>query len=141
MQYISKETVLDMLSFSLMRTDLAVECAKEIGSHRDFLLSNEGMNLFDATCMRLQTIGETMKKVDGFTDGRLLASYQEIPWKKIFGLRNMISHEYASVDSEVIFNIVKKYLPPLSEALQRIIADLEAGRQDDLFRQLKDKLY
>lgn len=53
----------------------------------------------------------------------------------------MISHEYASVDSEVIFNIVKKYLPPLSEALQRIIADLEAGRQDDLFRQLKDKLY
>ena len=97
--------------------------------------------MFDATCMRLQTIGETMKKVDGFTDGRLLASYQEIPWKKIFGLRNMISHEYVSVDSEVIFNIVKKYLPPLSEALQQIIADLEAGRQDDLFRQLKDKLY
>lgn len=81
---------------------------KEDSGHRDFLLSNDGMNLFDATCMRIQ-----------------------------IGLRNVISHEYASIDPEIIFNIVKKYLPPLQITLRRLIDDLETGQQDELFRQLE----
>lgn len=85
----------------------------------------------------MKTIGETMRKVDGFTYGHLLVSYQEIPWKKIFGLRNVISLEYASIDPEIIFNIVKKYLPPLQITLRRLIDDLETGQQDELFRQLE----
>lgn len=86
----------------------------------------------------MKTIGETMRKVDGFTYGHLLVLYyQEIPWKKIFGLRNVISLEYASIDPEIIFNIVKKYLPPLQITLRRLIDDLETGQQDELFRQLE----
>lgn len=133
MQSISKETILDMLDFVVMRTELAINCTQGVVRHHDFLLSNEGMNLFDATCMRLQTIGETMKKVDLPTEGRLLECYTDISWRDIFGLRNIISHDYLSVNPEIIFDIVKNELQPLLITLKKIISDLESGLYDDLF--------
>ncbi|MFQ6911279.1 HepT-like ribonuclease domain-containing protein [Bacteroides faecis] len=30
-----------------------------------------------------------------------------MPWKRIIGLRNILSHEYAAIDPEAIFNTIK----------------------------------
>ena len=49
------------------------------------------MDIFDATCMRLQTIGETTKNIDNMTKGALFASYPQIAWRSIIGLRNIIA--------------------------------------------------
>ncbi|MCM0722258.1 DUF86 domain-containing protein [Parabacteroides sp. AM58-2XD] len=53
--------------------------------------------------MRLQIIGENIKKIDECTNGELLLKSSEIPWRKVIALRNFISHEYANVDEEIIF--------------------------------------
>ena len=133
MQSMSKSSILDMLAFVVMRAELAIESTEEVRVYHDFLLSRDGMNLFDATCMRLQTIGEVMKNVDAGTEGCLLALYPEIPWRKICGLRNIISHEYLSIDPEIIFSVVKKHLRPMLISLKQIISNIEAGHHDDLF--------
>lgn len=109
-------------------------CMEGVSGAQELLLSNEGMNLFDATCMRLQTIGETMKKLDTFTGGNLLKCYKEIFWRDIFGLRNIISHDYLAIDPELIFDVVSIELPVLSLSLQSIISDVKAGKHDSLFR-------
>lgn len=57
--------------------------------------------------MRLQTIGETVKNIDNLTNHELLINYAGTPWRSIIGLRNIISHEYLSIDPEEIFKIVK----------------------------------
>lgn len=43
---------------------------------------------------------------------------------KVIGLRNIISHEYANIDYEIIWVVIQKHLPPLKETVEQIIKDL-----------------
>lgn len=61
------------------------------------------MTIFDSCVMRLQTIGEYVKKIDDKTNKQLLPKYPQVPWVKVIGQRNIISHEYSAVDEEKIF--------------------------------------
>ena len=76
------------------------------------------MTIFDSCVMRLQTIGEYVKKIDDKTNKQLLPKYPQ-------GQRNIISHEYSAVDEEKIFITIKKHLPPLKSTVLLIIKDIE----------------
>ena len=90
----------------------------------DFLGSSTGMAMLDASILRLQIIGEAVRAIDSMTQGKLLCNYDEIPWRNIIGLRNIISHDYASVNYTMIIRIIKNNLHPLSVVVRRIIEDL-----------------
>ena len=77
--------------------------------------------------MCLLTIGETIRQVDDRTHGCLFSHYSEIPWRQIIGMRNIISHEYLSIDPELIYDITSKELPPLLASLHQILIDIDAG--------------
>ena len=91
------------------------------------------MVLFNSTCMYLQTIGETVRQIDNLTEEKFIVNYNEIPWKRIIGLRNILSHEYAAIDPEAIFNTIKIGIPPLLTTLNNIVTDIENGKYDFLF--------
>ena len=38
-------------------------------------------------------------------------------------MRNFISHEYASVDEEIVFDVIKEDLPRMKDAVQQILQD------------------
>ena len=80
-----------------------------------------GMTVLDACVMRLQVIGETVKAIDDRTGKQLLASHPEIPWRKIVGLRNIISHEYANIDDEIIWLTIQTSLPQLKKTILKIL--------------------
>lgn len=124
MQSTSKADISDMLQFVDERITLIIERCRDIGSVNDFLSSPDKMDTFDATCMRLQTIGEVIKNIDNLTNHELLANYRGTPWKSIIGLRNIISQEYLSVDPEEIFRIVKIHLPKLLPVIVQIKNDI-----------------
>ena len=126
--------LLARLRFLIEKAEQTVERTNYLGSYRDFFGSPEAVDLFDATVLRLQVIGEMLKQVDDKTKGLLLAPhYPEIPWRSIFGLRNFISHEYCMVDPEEIYNVVKDDLPRLIAVLHRMAGDCESGCFDDLW--------
>lgn len=127
MQSISNAEISDMLLFVEERINLIVERCRCIESANDFLASPDRMDIFDATCMRLQTIGETIKNIDNLTNHELLILYVGTPWKSIIGLRNIISHEYLSIDPEENFKIVKIHLPRLLPVILQIRKDLVIG--------------
>lgn len=120
----SRADISDMLQFVEERITLTIERCRDISSVSDFLSSPDKMDTFDATCMRLQTIGEVIKNIDNLTNHELLANYKGTPWKSIIGLRNIISHEYLSVDPEEIFRIVKIHLPKLLPVIVQVKNDL-----------------
>ena len=62
--------------------------------------------MFDACVLRLQVIGENVKKILDESENPL-EKYHEIPWRAIVSLRNIISHEYANVDEEIVFQVIK----------------------------------
>jgi len=47
--------------------------------------------------------------------------YSEIPWKKMYGLRNLIAHEYFGIDYEMIWEISKNDLPQNAIDIKNII--------------------
>ena len=68
----SKETLTDMLRFTERQTAFVMDTTEPMSTYHDFLASQSGMVLFNSTCMCLQTIGETIRKVNDRTAGRLL---------------------------------------------------------------------
>lgn len=133
MQFIYKNTIVDKLLFVVKRIRLATERTCDVKDVNDFLLSPSGMDLFDATSMRIQTIGEVLKQVDTETKGQILENYQEIPWRKVFAMRNILSHEYLSLDPDIILDILRNNLLPLEDELLRVLKDIDEGRYDELF--------
>ena len=112
-----------MLLFVEERINTTIERCGSVISVNDFLASPVKMDIFDATCMRLQTV----KNIDNLTNHELLINYAGTPWRSIIGLRNIISHEYLSIDPEEIFKIVKVHLPGLLLAIQQIRNDIAAS--------------
>lgn len=39
-------------------------------------------------------------------------------------MREIISHHYSDIDAEIIFDIIKKHIPPLKHTITNIISDL-----------------
>lgn len=127
MQSTSDKQLADMLRFIERQTVFVLETTVGMDTYHDFLVSQSGMVLFNSTCMCLQTIGETIRKIDDCTQGRLFALYPTTPWKQIIGMRNILSHEYLSVDPELVFSIVREELQPMLTDLRRLLTDFEGG--------------
>lgn len=87
----------------------------------DYLFSPEGMKNLAATCMLIEAIGETIKKIDKKTNGTLLVLRPEIPWKQVMGMRDHIAHGYFDIDAELVFQTVKYKLNPLLDAVRYFI--------------------
>ncbi len=95
-----------------------------IATPDDFIYLDDGIDRLDAIAMRLQVIGEELKKVDK-VDSRFLSNYPAIEWRKIKGLRDVIAHQYVDINVELIYDICTMHLPSLKKEVQHIIKDLE----------------
>jgi len=100
--------------------DLIQLWSQDIPTAQDFLSSQSKVMVFNACVMRLQVIGEHVGKILKETPA-VLEVHPEIPWLAIYDLRNIISHEYANIDEDIIFSIIRKDLEPLREAVTSII--------------------
>jgi uncharacterized protein with HEPN domain len=74
-----------------------------------------------ASCMLLEAIGESFKKIDKVTNGSFLAQYPQIPWKAIMGIRDHIAHGYFDIDADVIWETIQNDLVPLSTTVKKMI--------------------
>ena len=124
MRSISEEEIKDLLHFAQQQADFILKSTADVRSKQDFLLSMSGMVLFNSTCMCLQSIGEAIRQVDNKTEGKLFSKYPEIPWKQIIGMRNILSHEYLSIDPDLIFDIISQEIEPFKETLGRVLAEI-----------------
>jgi len=71
----------------------------------------------DAIIRNFEIIGEASKNIPT----EIQRKYPEIPWKKMYGLRNLIAHEYFGIDYEMIWEIAKRNLPQNRNDLAKII--------------------
>lgn len=130
MQSTSEYELIDMIRFVERQIVFTIETTAKVHTDHDFLVSQDSMILFNSTCMCLQSIGEVIKQVDDRTKKRLFSLYPNTPWKNVIGMRNIISHEYLSIDPQVIFATVKNRLHPLLNDIRQILADIDAGLRE-----------
>ncbi|MBT7259862.1 MAG: DUF86 domain-containing protein [Desulfobacula sp.] len=108
---------LQLISESL---DLITKRFSKIKQPDDFVVNDSGILVLDAIAMRLQVVGELLKKIDKINNS-FLDNYKEITWDKIMRLRDIVSHHYEQVDHEIIYDICKNHLPKLRKTIQIMI--------------------
>ena len=72
----------------------------------------------DAVIRRLEIIGEAAGRI---SEGAR-ASLPELPWSSMTGMRNFLIHEYWDVDPTVVWDTLSLDLPPLVEALEKVVS-------------------
>lgn len=92
----------------------------QVNDPGDFVRNAEGVLILDSICMRLQSIGELVKKIDKI-ERTVLLGFPEIEWTNIMKLRDIISHHYEQVDYEIIYDICLNEIPRLKLATHQIL--------------------
>ena len=110
----------DRLEDILESIDLIQEWSKGMTELHDFMISPNRVMAFNACVMRLQVIGEHVGKLLK-EESKPLDKYTEIPWHAIYGLRNIISHEYANIDEEIIVSAINEDLPKLRKVVEELL--------------------
>ena len=76
-----------------------------------------------ATVRQLEVAGEAVKRLSA----EAKAAAPGVLWGKIAGTRDKLIHNYDRVDLNVVWDIVENDLPPLREAVQRLLARYDAA--------------
>ncbi|RUM58228.1 MAG: antitoxin [Persephonella sp.] len=121
----NKDIVIDILNQIKQSIDLIIERASTIKTADGFVNSKEGLEKLDAICMRLLTIGESLKQIDKITNKTLLKMYPEIEWDKAKRIRDIIAHHYFDIDEEIVFLICKEKLPEMQKVINKMLNDLK----------------
>lgn len=115
----------DLLRSTLAEIEFSIKLIQKrfagIKQSSDFLADENGLEKLDSISMRLIAIGEGFKNIDKLTDKKLLANYSQIDWKGIKGIRDILSHHYFDMDSEVIFEICDTKLDELLVVVRQML--------------------
>jgi len=79
-----------------------------VGLNEASFLADE--KTIDAVVRNLEIIGEAAKQLPAEFKTR----YPAIQWSQIAGLRNRIVHDYAGIDLQLVWQIVKTAIPKLA---------------------------
>ncbi len=71
----------------------------------------------DAVIRNLQTLTESSQRLSD----EIKVTEPQIPWRELAGFRNVIVHGYLGVDLGAVWLVVEQDLPPLSEAVNRML--------------------
>ena len=100
-----------------------LECLERIESY-----TAEGKDAFlasllqqDAVMRNLEIVGEATKHLSQ----ELRCSHEEVPWRRVAGLRDVLIHDYLSVDVQQLWNIVERDLPTLKEGVSAVLEALQ----------------
>lgn len=126
----AKDRIKTYLKVSIEEINWIEKMSAGIKSPQDFGQSITGMTVFRACGMSIQYVTENFIKIRNKVTADFFSSYKQVPWKAVFGMRNVIAHEYTDIDDEAVFNTIHNDMPVLKETAEKILADLDEGKLD-----------
>ncbi|MFZ5515872.1 MAG: DUF86 domain-containing protein [Candidatus Zhuqueibacterota bacterium] len=59
------------------------------------------------------------------TENSILQKYPQVEWKKVKGLRDIITHHYVDINAEAIYDICENKITLLAQTIKKILNDFE----------------
>lgn len=115
----------DRLEDILESIELIEQWSDGMTELHDFMISPTRVMAFNACVMRLQVIGEHVGRLLK-EESKPLEKYNHIPWNAIYGLRNIISHEYANIDEAIVVSVINDDLPSLKSVVKEMLGVLSS---------------
>ena len=78
----------------------------------DFRVFAADPDFIDSVSMNILQIGELAGRL---SPEYVLASKEQIDWRAIRGMRNIIAHDYGAVDIDMVWDVAKNDIPVLAE--------------------------
>ena len=75
--------------------------------------------ILDGVLMNFHVIGEAVKRLPD----DLKANHDEVPWRQIAGMRDIVAHVYFAVDPEIIWDAIQHDVPTLHLKIRGILAE------------------
>ena len=98
------------------------ECTDRIARYtqggKEAFLADEMIQ--DAVLRNLQVLAESTQRLD---EG-LKVNHPEIDWRGISGFRNILVHQYLSVNPLRVWNVIEQHLPLLVGAVARMLEEI-----------------
>jgi uncharacterized protein with HEPN domain len=99
-----------------------LEAAKAIrrftsGVSREAFKANE--EKYEAVSRKFEIIGEASRHLSPATRKR----FPEVPWELVTAMRNILIHDYADVDLDIVWDTAERDLPPLIAKIEAYLAD------------------
>lgn len=92
-----------------------LEAAKErFGDSYDAYINDSDYR--DVVCMNIFQIGELANQISDETQEKV----GDIPWEKMYGIRNIIAHAYIQVDDRIMWETIKEDIPQLKKQLETL---------------------
>lgn len=76
--------------------------------------------LIDAVIRNLEVIGEASRNIPE----EIRNEYNNVPWRKMIGLRNILIHEYFGVDESIIWEIINRDFPETKPLILKIVQEV-----------------
>lgn len=76
--------------------------------------------LLSHAVLKLMHVGEAASGLGESTRARA----PEVPWSEIVGMRNILVHEYDSVDVDIVWEVVENDLPELERRIRALLQEL-----------------
>jgi uncharacterized protein with HEPN domain len=98
-----------------------VACCDKVGRYTVGLTYEQFKDtelVIDAVARNLELIGEATKRVPE----ELRRRYEDVPWRKMAGLRDVIVHGYFGIDVRLLWDIVQRDVPTTRHKIASVLA-------------------
>jgi len=79
----------------------------------------------DAVIRNLEILGEASQRLMRY-HATFVEQHPEIPWERMYWMRNRISHGYFSIDFEIVWKTLEQDLPNLQKQIQMLFNHLKS---------------
>ena len=111
----SRRSDKDLIADMLEAINRAVSYCAEL----DYAAFLQDTKTQDAVVRNIEILGEAAKNVSA----NLRERHREIPWKSVAGMRNRLVHDYFGVNWDIVWGVLVRDLPALSDQLTRVLTD------------------